>query len=254
MDGKISGESIMSEDNKMSEENQMSEENKMSKESKMSEENKRSEESKTPEEGKIFEAGKAFEEAKDVRKEAGEILRQSLQCMLDGCPDGTKSRLETERLAEEINNLITVQGQGDNAVMGLFDVNLNQYATINIMALVSLLADKLGGIFDNNPEYSSLAAAVSVVAFVAAFLNLIQPRVSVELDRTDAGVYCALLERQKGRPVNERIAYEDVVKCIREVDGEADISRCLTHLQKKRLIRSVGDGFLVVREVKVKAV
>lgn len=197
--------------------------------------------------------GKIREEEKEVRKESEKILRQSLQCMLEGYPDGLKNQLDSERLAEGINNLITVQSQGDNPVMGLFDFNLNQYVTINVLALVSLLAEELGRILANNPEYSSLSAAASTCVFIAAFLNMIQPRISIELDMIDAKVYCALLDLQRGRPVNETIAYEEVVKCIRELDKEANISYCLDHLQEKRLIRKLSSGFIVIREVKVKA-
>lgn len=198
--------------------------------------------------------GKRLEEEKDVRKESEKILRQSLKCMIENCPDELKIQLDAERLSEEINELITVQRQGDNPVMGLFDLNLNQYVTINMLALVSLLAEELGRILDKNPQYSSWTVAASACVFLTTFLNMIQPRMSMELDMLDANVYCALLKRQRERPVNEMITYEEVVKCIREFDREADISRCLTHLQEKKLIRRLGNGFLVIREIKVKAV
>lgn len=75
---------------------------------------------------------KILEEQESVLEESGKILRQSLTCLLDEWPKDLKIQLNINRLAEELNDLMTVQSQGDNAVMGLFDVNLNQYVTINV--------------------------------------------------------------------------------------------------------------------------
>lgn len=75
---------------------------------------------------------KILEEQESVLEESGKILRQSLTCLLDEWPKDLKIQLNIKRLAEELNDLMTVQSQGDNAVMGLFDVNLNQYVTINV--------------------------------------------------------------------------------------------------------------------------
>lgn len=189
-----------------------------------------------------------------AKQEAEEILRQSLEQMAGICPDELKSRLKTEGLLEEMNGLITVQGQGDNMVMGAFDLNLNEYATISIPALIVMVSEVLERVLAGSPKYSAISAVICTCSFIAALLNMIQPRTSIELDLTDAKVYCKLLQFQRECPVNEIIPYEKVVQCMMEIDKETDISRCLDHLQEKKLIRRAGHGFIVIREVKVKAV
>lgn len=193
-------------------------------------------------------------ETSRAKQEAEEILRRSLEQMEVFFPGELNSRLKAEGLLEEINGLIAVQSQGDNLVMGVFDLNINEYATISIPALIIALSEVLGRIISGNPEYSALSTAICTCSFIATLLNMIQPQTSIELDMTDAKVYCKLLQFQRERPVNEVIAYEKVVQSIKEVDKEADISRCLDHLQEKKLIRRAGDGFIVIREVKVKGV
>lgn len=202
---------------------------------------------------------KIQKEKSAARQESEKILWQSLQEMLQNVPDDLKSQISKEQSFEQdlfnkINDLAAVQSQGDNLVMGLFDLELNEYVTINILSLITLLTQEISQTLSQNPNYSSISTVLSVCIFVTALLNLIQPKTSIELNTTDAKVYCILLNMQKGRPINEMIPYEEVIKCIKEIDKETDASHCLNHLTEKRLIRRSGNGFLVIREVKVKAV
>lgn len=189
-----------------------------------------------------------------AKEEAEEILRRSLEQMAEIYSGEFKNQLQTEGLLDEINGLITVQSQGDNLVMGAFDLSINEYATISIPALIIVLSEILDRIIASNPEYSVLSALICTCGFIATLLNMIQPQTSIELNLTDAKVYCKLLNFQRERPINEVISYEKVIQSIKEADKEADISGCLDHLQEKKLIRRAGDGFIVIREVKVKGV
>lgn len=191
---------------------------------------------------------------RDIKREAGKILGQSLEQMIQGYPEEIKQQLYKADLSEKMQELIEIQGQGKSLVMGVFDWNVNEYVTINILSLITLLAGELNQVFSQNPAYATLSTGISVSIFIMSLLNAIQPSSSVELEYADARVYCALLSLQNGRPVNEPVSCEELQECMREIDENINISECLDHLKEKRLIKVVGKGFIVKREVKVKAI
>lgn len=189
-----------------------------------------------------------------VRQETKEILEQALEKMKENYPEQMKSQLQAELFSGDFDKLITIQGQGENPVLGYFDLNLNQYATINMLSLIIILAEKLNQVFLQSPEYTEVSTGISVCIFILALLNTIQPRSSVELDMEDAQVYKAFLKLQRDSLVDTAITYEELEKYIKKTGEEINISRCLTHLEEKRLIKVVPNGFLVKTEVKVKPI
>lgn len=190
----------------------------------------------------------------EIKKALIRKLEQSLQCMNEDYSEDIKKQLQTEAFAGELDKIVSIQGQGNNQVLGYFDVKINKFVTINMLSLVALLAEQLNQMLQKNQEYSSLSTWISLGVFVASLLNIIQPADTVKLEREDAEVYCIFLKLQRDRPNNIVITSEELKECISGMEEEIPLSKCLTHLKEKRLIKVVPDGFIVKREVKVECV
>lgn len=193
-------------------------------------------------------------EEKELRQKTKDLLELSLDKMIKSYPDEMKRQLEAEPFLEKMDQAICVQGQGDNPVLGCFDFEINQYVTVDMLAVAIALADELNRVFQENPEHSSLSMGISIGIFIATLLNAIQPGNKVKLTEEDAEVYYSLLELQRKRPVNMIITREEFDACIRGIGREIDVSGCLDHLEEKRLLKVVPNGFIVKRDVKVEAV
>lgn len=194
------------------------------------------------------------EDRNKVREEIIKILGQSLEGMKKDYPDEIKKQLQTELFSEKFDELITVQTQGNNRVLGYFDVQINKFVSINMLSLVIILTDKLNQVFLQSDANSSLSVSISIGIFIASLLNIIQPADIVQLEREDAEVYCSFLKLQRDRPINMVITFEELERCMEQIGEEINLSECLTHLEEKRLIKVVPNGFIVKREVKVENV
>lgn len=190
----------------------------------------------------------------ETKGEVIKILEQSLECMKESYPDEIKRQLQVDLFSEEFDKFITVLGQDNKQVMGYFDVNINKFVSINMLSLVLILAERMNQIFLQNNGCPALSAGISLGIFVASLLNIIQPSNTVKLEREDAEVYCAFLKLQRDRPINSVITFEEIERCVKKMEGEIDLSKCLTHLEENRLIKKHPNGFLVKREVRVETV
>ncbi len=137
-----------------------------------------------------YKGGKKLE---NVRKQAMTLLVQAMDTMTESYPEDVKAQLYREDFQNSMNELLNVQRMGSTPVMGLFDVDLNEYVTIDLLALVALLAGELNRILEQNPTYTVLSTGISIGIFMVSFLNIIEPSIPVELEQLDARVYCEIL-------------------------------------------------------------
>ena len=184
------------------------------------------------------------------------LLANAIETMAEQSSTELRGELENTALLGKMSGLLTLHRAEGRPIMGLLDIKWHGYVTIDILALITVLTTELSGLIDSNQNHSAVSVGLSVLTFVVSFLNSIEPAMPVDLEETDARIYCKMLSLQRDRPVNAAITLNELKKELVAdiVLSDEDMERSFDSLKKKKLIVRAGDGFLVKKEVKVKQI